>query len=650
MTLQEISHIAADDPESLQVTKQWHDKWIITWSNPPSDAHYRVRQLLPSPLRFPDFEDFTQELAEIYTLQALNLRVQTILVHVTPKTMFDDGSRSEYLVAEEAWPEILSYCHNEECKIAWTFTTEAQDQQVSTLDKQVPPRLRSMYQVDEHGLYTMAVSSSSPTGQEDAEMQSADTGDLLKDVNSDANISLPEDEDSYKGESDVSEEGSEEDPDAMDTDDEPALGYAANDKELFEGKDSSEDEESEKYTDEEEQDDDRESSDNDDDGDNIRSTNPSPSPSLPGEFDDEYQHEGDLEITDRSYPQRGRPSSFTVNLPSRSAIVTSPLDAEAVRVEIQGEIRAMLENGGENIEASEKVQERKRSLGQEALQTLIAGITFPPEDSLADVDLTNLESRRKYQRYMTGMLQRAGDLTDKGVQSPASQDIAAMHKISNMRLSEKGFKTQKDVDEFWRFQTAGINPETIGPDLVGSYRCLNIKPGDTLFRMTGNPPLASQATAAVFMKGKEEGEVRFPDGSVFYRTLRTRGGIIADDPGTGKTLTATLHLQYSINAQTSGPYYPSIIIAPAGVLADWVDTIKKNAPTIRWHVLHGSNAGKAGYLLRNNRITNEDFEGGPDNVPARLKYMFETTNPEAGNCVIITTHRTASKRLMKKDK
>ena len=82
-------------------------------------------------------------------------------------------------------------------------------------------------------------------------------------------------------------------------------------------------------------------------------------------------------------------------------------------------------------------------------------------------------------------------------------------------------------------------------------------------------------------------------GVAWLQFMREAGfdGILADDMGLGKTIQALAHLL--IEKESGRLKHPCLIITPTSVIQNWVDEVKKFAPSLRLMVSHGTDRRKA---------------------------------------------------------
>jgi SNF2 family DNA or RNA helicase len=185
-----------------------------------------------------------------------------------------------------------------------------------------------------------------------------------------------------------------------------------------------------------------------------------------------------------------------------------------------------------------------------------------------------------------------------------------------------------------------------------------------LMRTFGQIPMSNDRLNAITAASQER--------SRYIETLRkkhvaveTRGGILGDGTGMGKTFTTLLYLSYqarhiaefhtSMNKYTPDHKFahkPSLILAPSStVLVQWADLVSKLFPNLYLVVGFGDTAPKPA-LARSfvKSAAMREFEAGkPESLkrwPEHLKFMWDQNDPKASSVVILTTYDTISERIV----
>lgn len=99
------------------------------------------------------------------------------------------------------------------------------------------------------------------------------------------------------------------------------------------------------------------------------------------------------------------------------------------------------------------------------------------------------------------------------------------------------------------------------------------------------------------MHAKEKGGIlTSTDGSSAYKTAFTKGGLVADTPGIGKSITAIMHIVNTPNKidelfRRCGEvpaYKPTVVIVPPSSIDQWINDFRDNAPTVNVLIYWGS--------------------------------------------------------------
>ncbi|KAK7893822.1 hypothetical protein LTR67_006523 [Exophiala xenobiotica] len=276
------------------------------------------------------------------------------------------------------------------------------------------------------------------------------------------------------------------------------------------------------------------------------------------------------------------------------------------------------------------------------------------EETLIPALLTT-SGRREVQKQWTDAVQLATDCPCEPHRAqPTQETLDASAAIANMRFTGKYFEDEDDVNEFWeRYWSllraaSGVDQDDVGPNLTLSAEILQLQdkyvPG-----MAGLIPRPAQLSGAawLFAKEQESGSIRSTDGKYQYQTMPTLGGIVCDIPGGGKTLMSIMHHQNIINRMppAGGVYMPSMYIVPKIAIGQWYDCFKNNAPEITVFVIWGkSNFRKTADWMAAN-VSTKDLENGPENVPERLKFAFDTTDRRAASVAFLITTQTCESRF-----
>jgi SNF2 family DNA or RNA helicase len=91
-------------------------------------------------------------------------------------------------------------------------------------------------------------------------------------------------------------------------------------------------------------------------------------------------------------------------------------------------------------------------------------------------------------------------------------------------------------------------------------------------------------------------------------------------------------------------YKPTAVIVPPIAIDQWINDFRNNAPTVNLLIYWGSKGDKKDSWWTEHHISSKDFADGPEKVPERLKYIFDTTDRRAASTVILTTHQTIERR------
>jgi len=341
--------------------------------------------------------------------------------------------------------------------------------------------------------------------------------------------------------------------------------------------------------------------------------------------------------------------------------VTRVSTAEAVAEEIEDEEKQMY--GGEDYAArvgsSASLKSARKLLNHGRLEAILKELQFPAvEESPL---LKTEEGRRKMQRMMTAKLQLNGDQpVDDLVKTPSDEILNLSSVIANMRMTNKPFKADTEADIWWKKYwsieraTGGIDPDNIGPNLTLSREVLGIcHEGGRVPGMKGVIPRPAQITGAAWLHAKENGGIlTSADGSSTYKTAFTKGGLDADTPGAGKTTTIIMHIVNSLNKMDelfercgeTPAYKPTAVVVPPISIDQWINDFRNNAPTVNLLIYWGSKGDKKDSWWTEHHISSKDFADGPEKVPERLKYIFDTTDRRAASTVILTTHQTIERR------
>jgi hypothetical protein len=335
--------------------------------------------------------------------------------------------------------------------------------------------------------------------------------------------------------------------------------------------------------------------------------------------------------------------------------------AEAVVEEIEDEEKQMYGGEGDaaQVGSSASPKNARKLLHHSRLEAMLKELQFPAvEESPL---LKTEEGRRKMQRMMTAKLQLNGDQpVDDLVKTPSDEILNLSSVIANMRMTDKPFKTDAEADIWWKKYwsieraTGGIDPDNIGPNLTLSREVLGIcREGGRVPGMKGVIPRPAQITGAAWLHAKENGGIlTSANGSSTYKTAFTKGGLDADTPGAGKTTTVIMHIVNSLNKmdeqfRRSGEapaYKPTAVIVPPISIDQWISDFRNNAPTVNLLIYWGSKGDKKDSWWTEHHISGKDFADGPEKVPERLKYIFDTTDRRAASTVILTTHQTIERR------
>jgi hypothetical protein len=341
--------------------------------------------------------------------------------------------------------------------------------------------------------------------------------------------------------------------------------------------------------------------------------------------------------------------------------VTQLSTAEAVTGEIEDEEKQMYdgEDYAAQVGSSASPKNSRKLLNHSRLEAMVKELQFPAvEESPL---LKTEEGRCKMQRMMTAKLQLNGDKpVDDLVKTPSDEILNLSSVIANMRMTDKPFKTDAEADiwwkKYWSIERAigGIDPDNIGPNLTFSREVLGIcQEGGGVPGMKGVIPRPAQITGAAWLHAKENGGILTSTyGSCAYKTAFTKGGLVADTPGAGKTITAIMHIVNSLNKMDElfrrcgevPAYKPTAVIVPPSSINQWINEFRNNAPTVNLLIYWGSKRDRKDSWWTEHYISSKDFAGGPEGVPEHLKYIFDTTDRRAASTVILTIHQTIERR------
>ncbi|KAK5267919.1 hypothetical protein LTR96_006464 [Exophiala xenobiotica] len=208
---------------------------------------------------------------------------------------------------------------------------------------------------------------------------------------------------------------------------------------------------------------------------------------------------------------------------------------------------------------------------------------------------------------------KLGQLLDK-------RHCNASAAIANMRFTGKYFEDEDDVNEFWaRYWSllraaSGVDQDDVGPNLTCRRR----------FSSSTKTNISRHGSS---LKEQESGVIRSADGKHQYQTMPTLGGIVCDIPGGGKTLMSIMHHQNIINRMplAGGVYMPSMYIVPKSAIGQC------------------QTSGNLDWMAAN--VSTKDLEKGPENVPERLKFAFDTTDRRAASVAFLVTTQTCEIRF-----
>ncbi|KFY93428.1 hypothetical protein V498_04442 [Pseudogymnoascus sp. VKM F-4517 (FW-2822)] len=169
--------------------------------------------------------------------------------------------------------------------------------------------------------------------------------------------------------------------------------------------------------------------------------------------------------------------------------------------------------------------------------------------------------------------------------------------------------------------------------------------------------LDSQLTGAMFMVTKTLGYVPIPvdasdevkEAASTLAGLATRGGLLVDGMGMGKTLTAILFLAYyTLYAPKNAENYrPILILAPGGVvLKQWIDALSK-FPQFTVLSCYGDRPVKPQDRVRWVSATAmRDAPEKLDHWPENYKHVWKRTDPRAAATIIISSPETWAMRTL----
>ncbi|KAI1620024.1 hypothetical protein EDD37DRAFT_698041 [Exophiala viscosa] len=372
------------------------------------------------------------------------------------------------------------------------------------------------------------------------------------------------------------------------------------------------------------------------------------------ELSDPYHYRG-LDGPRRRKPVlRSAPDSDAASSGELQQVQDKDLPTEDVReLELGAENQFRLHDSDEVTQKQVKPSEKlKASL--EKLSRLLDKYNYSEEPLLPD---STTQSRlRKEQKRWTEALQLTTDChCEPHRAKPTQETLHASAAIANMRLTGKYFENEDDVNEFWEKYwsllraASGVDQDDVGPNLMLSAEVLQLNQDGYIPGMTGLKPRPAQQSGAawLFAKEQESGLIRSADGKHEYHTMATLGGIVCDIPGAGKTLMCIMHHQNIINRMppAGGVYKPSMYIVPKIAIGQWYDTFRNNAPHITVFVIWGKkNFRKTADWMAAN-ISAQDLENGPEGVPERLKFAFDTTDPRAASVAFAITKQTCESRF-----
>jgi superfamily II DNA or RNA helicase len=98
------------------------------------------------------------------------------------------------------------------------------------------------------------------------------------------------------------------------------------------------------------------------------------------------------------------------------------------------------------------------------------------------------------------------------------------------------------------------------------------------------------------------------------------GGILADDMGLGKTIQA-LTMLYYYKEQTGG--LKAIVVCPTTLIYNWKNEIGKFAPSLTWHIHHGSIRSRSYEELQNHNIIITTYGTLRSDIQILLKIKFD---------------------------
>ena len=307
----------------------------------------------------------------------------------------------------------------------------------------------------------------------------------------------------------------------------------------------------------------------------------------------------------------------------------------------------------------EGTRKEQKEHGLKGLKKLLQQRRYKPEEYPEGFDPREAgkTDRQAWQKAMTQALQLDSDVPyEISVKTPTPEVLNRAAAVENMNLVGKAFTNEEDEHLFWKIfhnmdrASAGINSERVGPNITFSKQILQITdefvPGMT--RQVPSEPQLGAAAWMIALEGSDRHLVQNGGDQESLITPPTKGGILADMPGMGKTNAVIMVVQASSNAQLSGPYKPSLIVAPNKIsLMQWKTALKLNAPKLDVFVFWGERGSEPddaswaeAYLHK------KTFGSGPDGVPEKLKFAFDEQDAQAKNVVVLTTADTLTHRIV----
>ena len=162
--------------------------------------------------------------------------------------------------------------------------------------------------------------------------------------------------------------------------------------------------------------------------------------------------------------------------------------------------------------------------------------------------------------------------------------------------------------------------------------------------------LDPQVTGVAFMLMRELGSIPLHDKVVQNETARdasrrmvtvpTRGGILSDTMGFGKTVETLGYLSYRLQYLTDRPYKPIIVLVPSAlVLTQWLQDAK-SFPDLTFIEAFGTQPRSR---RLQNWVSSKALQQAPANLdkwPGELRYVFDQKDARARATCIITTYHT----------